>query len=484
MPEIRIRPPVHLWIGEERRSVGSGGIHQHVDPSTGQVDAEVPLAGAEEVGRAVEAAHVAFEAWRRTPPPERRRVLSHLADLIEEHGSEFGQLGAFDNGTPVTAVDGLTAISVEWTRYYAGFADKLSSDVTSNYAADGTFSYTLGQPYGVIGVIITWNGPLISLAMKLPAALAAGNTVVVKPSELTPFSAELFAKVVLEAGIPPGVVNVLPGTVEAGEALVAHPLVQKVSFTGGPPTARAILRSCAEQMKPAVLELGGKSANIIFEDADLDAACALGTMMSVGLLSGQGCAFPTRMLVHRPIYEEVLGRVKAVADSITVGDPFEPTSIAGPVVNEAALERILGMIDRAKVDGARLVTGGSRKGGPLANGFFIEPTVFADVDPNSELAQTEVFGPVLAVIPFTDEAEAVEIANATRYGLSAYVQTNDLRRAHRVAENLEAGEVMINGALNLAVNRPFGGIGISGMGKEGGRQGIEEFLRVKGVGIA
>jgi len=406
-----------------------------------------------------------------------------LADLIEENTPEFARRNALDNGTPIS-LGGLAATSVEWTRYYAGFADKLSSDVTSTYASDGIFSYTLAQPYGVIGIIITWNGPLISLAMKIPAALAAGNTVVVKPSELTPFCAELFADLVAEAGFPPGVVNILPGSAEAGAALVEHPLVEKVSFTGGPATARAILHSCAEQMKPVVLELGGKSANVIFDDANLDDACGRGTMMSVGMLSGQGCAFPTRMLVQEGIYDEVLERVATIAKSIQVGDPFDPGTVAGPVVNQAALERILGMIERAKLDGSRLVTGGARLNGPLAKGYFIEPTVFAEVDPHSELAQKEVFGPVLSVNPFATEEEAVRIANATAYGLSADVHTNDLSRAHRMAEELIAGEVMINGAPNLAINRPFGGFGLSGMGKEGGRNGIEEFLRVKGVGIA
>jgi aldehyde dehydrogenase (NAD+) len=479
----RTRPDVHLRIGDERLASGSGGVYGHVDPTIGEVDKEIPLAGRAEVDRAVEVAHQAFETWRRTPPPERRRLLVRLADLIEEHTPEFARRNALDNGTPV-ALGGLAATSVEWTRYYAGFADKLSSDVTSTYAADGVFSYTLAQPYGVIGIIITWNGPLISLAMKIPAALAAGNTVVVKPSELTPFCAELYADLVAEAGFPPGVVNILPGSAEAGAALVEHPLVKKVSFTGGPATARAILHSCAEQMKPVVLELGGKSANVIFDDADLDDACARGTFMSVGTLSGQGCAFPTRMLVQDTIYEEVLERVATIAKSIPVGDPFDPGTLAGPVVNQAALERILGMIEQAKLDGSRLVTGGARLNGPLAKGYFIEPTVFAEVDPLSELAQKEVFGPVLSVIPFATEEEAVRIANGTAYGLSAYVQTNDLRRAHRMAEELIAGEVMINGAANLAVNRPFGGFGLSGLGKEGGRPGIEEFLRVKGVGIA
>jgi aldehyde dehydrogenase (NAD+) len=287
-----------------------------------------------------------------------------------------------------------------------------------------------------------------------------------------------------KAGIPAGVVNVLPGAPEAGEALVTHPLVQKVTFTGGPATAKKILHACAEQMKPAVLELGGKSANIIFDDADLDAACGLGTFMSVGLLSGQGCAFPTRMLVQESVYADVVDRVAMVAKNIAVGDPWKPTTMAGPVVNAAALDRILGMIDRASRDGARLVVGGSRLGGDLSQGFYLGPTVFADVDPASELAQNEVFGPVLAITPFATEDEAIHIANNTPYGLSGYIQTKDLKRALRVAEELVTGEVLINGAANLRVQRPFGGLGLSGFGKEGGKLGIEEFLRVKSVGIA
>jgi aldehyde dehydrogenase (NAD+) len=480
----RTAPEVHLRIGGEKLSTGSGGVHAHINPATGQVDREIPLAGAAEVDRAVQVAQEAFETWRKTKPAERRRLLLRLADLIEENAVEFGRRGTLDNGTPMTVAGGMIVPSVEWTRYYAGWADKATSDVTSSYAADGEFGYTLAQPYGVIGIIITWNGPLISLAMKIPAAVAAGNTVVVKPSELTPFSGELFMDLVEQAGFPPGVVNILPGDPAAGAALVAHPLVQKVTFTGGPATAQKILQSCAEQMKPAVLELGGKSANIIFEDADLDAACMHGALMSVALLSGQGCAFPTRMLVHEPIYDDVIARVTDIAKNFVVGDPFDPGTTSGPVVNEAALTRILGVIEKAKKDGARLVIGGERLSGALSEGFFIEPTVFADVDPQSDLAQNEVFGPVLSIIPFTDEADAIRIANCTKYGLSAYIHTKDLGRALRVAEELITGEVMINGAANLGVNRPFGGLGLSGMGKEGGRQGFEEFLRIKGVAIA
>ncbi|OBI21186.1 aldehyde dehydrogenase [Mycobacterium sp. E2497] len=478
------RPEVSLRIGGEKRHTASGGTYQHINACTGLPDAEIPMAGAAEINEAVEAAHSAFLDWRKTNPAERRRILLRFADLIEQHSDDFVRLGTFDNGTPSGMVSALVAMSVEWTRYYGGWADKITSDISASFGTHGEFSYTLSQPYGVIGVIITWNGPLISLAMKVPAALAAGNTVVIKPSELTPFSANLYADLAAEAGIPSGVVNVVPGSAEAGSALVAHPLVKKITFTGGPDTARKILATCAAQIKPAVMELGGKSGNIVFEDANLDLACGVGTMMSVGLMSGQGCALPTRMIVARSLYDDVIARVSAMASVIKVGDPFQPDTMAGPIVNAAALERITGMIERAKQDGARLVTGGERIGGDLADGYFLQPTVFADVDPLSELAQREVFGPVLSIIPFDNEDEAIDIANSTPYGLSGYVFTNDLKRAHRVAEALETGEVLINGAMNLAVHRPFGGFGISGMGKEGGRQGLDEFLRTKSVSIA
>jgi aldehyde dehydrogenase (NAD+) len=480
----RTPPPVHLRIGAERRATGSGGVHQHISPVTGQPEAEIPLAGSSEIDEAVRAAHAAFGGWRGTRPAERRRLLLRLADLLDGNVAEFARRGTLDNGTPLSVAGGFVPQSSEWTRYYAGWADKISSDLTAFHSKDGEIGYTLAQPYGVIGVIITWNGPLISLAMKIPAALAAGNTVVVKPSELTPFCGELFADLIEEAGFPPGVVNIMPGAPEAGAALVSHPLVKKVTFTGGPDTAKRILHSCADLMNPACLELGGKSANLVFDDADLDVACAHGTFTSVAVLSGQGCALPTRMLVHEPVYDAVVGRVAEIAKSITVGDPFDPATVSGPVVSQSALVRITAMIEQAKLDGARLVTGGARLEGALAGGYFLEPTVFADVDPSSELAQREVFGPVLAITPFRTEDEAIEIANSTPYGLSAYIQTTDLRRAHRVADALVTGEVLVNGAANLGVHRPFGGVGMSGFGKEGGRAGLEEFLQVKSVAIS
>lgn len=477
--------PVHLRIGADRLATGSGGNHERISPITGKVDGVIPLAGAEEIDRAVRAAHEAFQSWRRTNPSERRGLLLRLADLFDDNDSELNRLLTVDMGGAYVPGTGSQSMASNYTRYYAGWADKYTSDVVASWLPNREFGMTLAQPYGVIGTIVTWNGTLGSIAMKVPAALAAGNTVVVKPSELTPYAGEFIADLFDEAGFPPGVFNILPGNAAAGEALVRHPLVSKITFTGGPATATRVIQTAAEAIKPVVVELGGKSANIVFDDADLDATCLHAGMLSMGFFAGQGCSFPTRMLVQRTIYDEVVERMAAIARSITVGDPFQPGVIAGPVISQGAVDRIMGLIERAPAEGARLIAGGGRPElpGELAGGYYIEPTVFADVDPKSELAQKEVFGPVLAITPFSDEAEAIRIANDTPYGLAGYIRTSDLARAIRVAEQLEAGDVHINGAGNLGVNRPFGGWGMSGIGKEGGRQGLEEFLRVKGVGI-
>lgn len=477
--------PVHLHIGGAMLTTGSGGVHAHLYPATATTTSTIPLAGASEADAAVEAAHEAFPGWRTTAPGEKRAILERLATLVRDNAEEFGKLGAIDNGTPATFAAYGAYIAAEWISYYAGWADRIEGRVNSTVTDRGELGYTLSEPYGVIGIIITWNGPLISLGMKVAPALAAGNTVVVKPSEMTPYSGELFMKLSAQAGVPDGVINMIPGSVEAGEALVRHPLVEKVSFTGGPITARKILASCAETIKPAVLELGGKSANLIFADADLDAACAFGVDGSIGMMSGQGCAFPTRMLVQQDIYDEVIRRVLARVAQIKVGDPFLPETTSGPVVNEAALHRILGVIERTKsAGGAKLLMGGGRVGGDLADGYFIEPTVFVDVDPDSALAQEEIFGPVLAITPFKDEDEAIAIANNTQYGLSAYIQTRDLGRVLRVAERLKSGVVLANGSRSIQPHRPFGGLGLSGFGREGGKEGLDEFIRVKTIGLA
>jgi aldehyde dehydrogenase (NAD+) len=323
------------------------------------------------------------------------------------------------------------------------------------------------------------------MAMKVVPALAAGNVVVLKPPSLTPFAALLFGELALEAGLPPGALNITPGDADAGEALVAHPDVAKISFTGGGAVARRVMETAARGLKPVALELGGKSANLVFADADLDAAAQMAAIHGVAVLSGQGCVLPTRAYVQDGVYDAFVERVLRIVGSLKVGDPLAPDTFMGPVISSAAAERILGVIERAKAERAgALLTGGTRLGGALAEGAFIAPTVFGDVAHDSHLAREEIFGPVLSITRFRDEAEAIAMANDSRYGLGAYVHTKDVARAHRCADALQAGLVSINAGPAMAPNMPFGGMKQSGFGREGGRAGLDEFLQIKTVHVA
>jgi aldehyde dehydrogenase (NAD+) len=495
-PCSRDTPKVELRIGDKVLSASSGGMHAHINPATGRVQSEFLLAGAREMNAAVESSAEAFEVWKTWRAGQRRDVLMRLANLIEANANEFTRRAVLDNGTPISQATAGAYFAKAWTAYYAGWADKLDGAVTSTFAQGGDivipgfpissdFSYTLQQPFGVIGAIVTWNGPLINMGMKLGAILAAGNTVVMKPSELTPYAADLLGTLVREAGIPEGVVNMIPGGAEAGKALVEHPLVRKVSFTGGITAARSVLAACGAAIKPAVLELGGKAAYIIFEDATLDDAVLHSAIVGAGLLAGQSCACAGRLLVHRAIYKDVLERTVELVGKFPMGDPWDPATQIGPVITEGAVERVLGMIGRAKAqDGVRMLIGGKRAGGALSGGYYIEPTLFAEVDPASEIAQDEVFGPVVGLVPFDTEEEAIRITNGTKFGLASYLHTHDLRRALRVSEQINTGAVYINGAAAVAPNTPYGGLAMSGFGREGGRQGIDEFLRPKTVAIA
>ena len=341
-------PEVHLHIGGEARTSGSGGVHHHVYPATGEIQGPVPLAGPDDVDAAVHAAQAAYPAWRAWRPSERARVLRRLGELMERDADEIARLSVLDNGMTAAMSQPLVGIMANWTSYYAGWADKVEGRVTSFPANQRELAYSMPEPYGVVGIILTWNGPVVSVGMKLIPALAAGNAVVMKPSELTPYATEHVMRLVREAGIPDGVVNLVLGGPETGDALVRHPLVQKISFTGGPSTARRILATCAGFLKPAVLELGGKSANIVFPDADLDMAVAVNAFSVLGTLAGQGCAIPSRMLVHNDIYDAVVERVVSMVDGMQCGDPFDPATVISPVVTRQAQERILAMIERAQ----------------------------------------------------------------------------------------------------------------------------------------
>lgn len=478
----RILADARPLIGGARIDETASGRMSHVSPITGEVQAHLVVAGAAEVDAAVAAAATAQPQWRAVPGDQRRKLLQRLESLIEQDGRELGRRTILELGLPTTAARHYPLLAAAWFGYYAGWADKIQGSTIPLTPPTG-FDYTLVEPYGVVTVIITWNGPLASIGMKVAPALAAGNCVVLKSPELAPFAADRFADLVVEAGFPSGVVNVLPGGPDTGNRLVRHPGVSKVSFTGGGATARRIVEASSQTLVPLALELGGKSANLLFADADLDRAVPNALTWSTVANSGQGCSFPTRLLVERSVYDEVVEGLGKVASSVVVGDPFLPETQMGPVVCQAACERILGAIERAQAEGARLVAGGSRLGGSLAGGFFIPPTVVVDVDPSSDLFRNEVFGPVLAVTPFETEDEAVSLANATPYGLAAYIQSQDSARILRVVPRLSAGTVQVNGKSAMPPNAPFGGYGQSGYGREGGKAGLDEFCQIKNVFI-
>jgi aldehyde dehydrogenase (NAD+) len=479
---LEVLPEPGLLIGDQRVSDTSGGRFQHVYAATGKPTAEVPLAGAAEIDQAVRAARAALPVWRAMTADARRDAMLRFAELLREHAAELGMVSIVDNSAPsMTAMPG-PYVAADMFSYNAGWADKIGGDVIETWPVPA-LDYAKDEPYGVIGVIIPWNGPVYSTGMTVAPALAAGNCVVIKPPEQAPFAVLRLGDLFLEAGFPPGVVNVVTAGPEGGEALVRHDGVDKIHFTGSGATARRILSAALETLKPVGLELGGKSANIVFADANLEEAAGQ-AISGIVNLSGQGCINGTRVLVERPAYEQLVELASTFLSGVVVGDPTDESTLFGPVINEAACRRILGVIEQAKARGARLVTGGERIGGDLADGYYVAPTVFADVDNSSSLAQDEIFGPVLAMMPFDTEAEAVALANDSPYGLAAYIQTNDLRRAHRVSAALDVGNIWVNGFMGIPVSAPFGGVKQSGFGRLGGITGIREFTRTKNVWVA
>jgi acyl-CoA reductase-like NAD-dependent aldehyde dehydrogenase len=480
-PPLELLPPAGLLIGGERAP--GDGEHEHVYPATGQVTAPVAIAGAASIDAAVRAAADAAPRWRRLTGAQRRTLLLALADRITADSERLAGLQTIENGMPAQFARGLPAVAADFVAYYAGWADKLGGELVDTWPV-AAHDYVVDEPYGVVGIIVPWNAPLVSLAQVAAAALAAGNAVVVKPPELAPFSALRMGELALEAGLPPGVLNVVPGGPAGGAALVRHAGVGKLHFTGSVETGRDVLDGAREQLTPVALELGGKSAQIVFADGDVRAA-ARQALTGIVVFSGQGCANGTRVLVQSSVYDEVLELATRRLARLPLGDPLAPGTVLGPVVSAGACERILGIVERARTSGAgRLVTGGERVDGDLADGFFVAPTVFGEVDPASELAQREIFGPVLSFMRFETEDEAVELANATPYGLAAYVNTLDVRRAHRTARRLEAGNVWVNGFFGVPPSMSFGGMKHSGSGRAGGRAGLREFLRSKNVWMA
>jgi acyl-CoA reductase-like NAD-dependent aldehyde dehydrogenase len=473
--------PGKLIINGQAVDAASGRTFTTVNPATETAITTVAEAGPEDVDRAVRAARAAFESgpWPKMKPADRQRVLWKLGDLILEHGDELARLETLDNGKPIFESRQIDVPMVaNCFHYFSGWATKLSGETLPVNPA--FFTYTLREPLGVVGAIIPWNFPMIMVGWKCAPALATGNTVVLKPAELTPLTAIRIGELALEAGLPPGVLNVLPGKGSiAGEALVQHPGVDKIAFTGSTEVGKHIMRQCADSMKKVTLELGGKSPNIVFADADMEAALRGATS---GIFYGKGevCAAGSRLLVEAKVHDEFVAKLAERANKNVPADPLNPKTRLGALVSETQMNRVLGYVKSGVAEGARLVAGGQRA--PVdGKGFFVQATVLDGVDNAMRVAQEEIFGPVLSVIRFENEDDAVKKGNDVIYGLAAGVWTRDVKKAHAVARRLQAGTVWVNAYNFFDAGMPFGGYKSSGFGRDLGPDCLREYTQVKSV---
>lgn len=484
MPAYLDGKPKLLLIDGKLVPALSGRTFQTINPSNGKVLAEVAEAGEADIDLAVAAARRAFEGpWSKFKPFDRQAVLLKLADLVEANFDELSILDTLDMGGPIASTAGKRRRAVSLLRYYAGLATSTHGHTIENSQAGEIFSYTLKEPVGVVAAINPWNGPLGLAIWKLAPALAAGCTVVLKPAEQAPLSPMRLGELCLEAGIPPGVVNVVAGFGAAGAALAAHPGVDKIAFTGSTEVGQHIIRASAGNLKRVSVELGGKSPNIVFADADLDSAVP-GAAMAVFANSGQICSAGTRLFVERKIYDEFVERLAAFAKGLKVGNPLDPKTQLGPLVSDAQLERVTGYLQRGKSEGARTAAGGNRiMDEGLADGYFVAPTVFADVEDSMAIAREEIFGPVISAMPFDTVEEVIRRGNDTEYGLGSGVWTRDINNAQRISKGLRAGSVWINCYQTMDPAVPFGGYKMSGYGRESGAEHMEEFLQTKSVWI-
>jgi len=473
--------PGRLFIGGEWQDAESGKTFEVIDPARAEVVTEVAEADAADMDRAVRAARAAFEGdWRRMMPRQRGRLMWKLAERLEERKDEIALVETLNNGKPLFESGIDVAMAIQTYEYYAGWATKIEGE-TIPVSVPYQFNYTLREPIGVVGAIVPWNFPLNLASWKVAPALAAGCTVILKPASETPLTALLLADAAAEVGFPPGVLNVVPGHGRtAGEALVAHPGVDKIAFTGSTAVGQHIARVAVDTVKRVSLELGGKSPNIVFADADLPAA-AKGALNGIFYGKGEVCAAGSRLLVEESAHEQLVGMVAEGADAMKVGDPLEKGTRIGAVVSEQQMETVLGYIQKGVEEGARLVAGGGRA--DIEPGYFVKPTVFDDVTSDMTIAREEIFGPVLATLTFDGVEEAIELANDSMYGLAAAVWTSDVKKAHYVASRLKAGTVWINTYNLYDPASPFGGYKESGYGRDLGRHALEGYTQVKSVWV-
>jgi aldehyde dehydrogenase (NAD+) len=454
-----------------------------INPATGEVLTQIAEASHADVDRAVVAARRAFEdrngGWRKLSASERGRMVWKLADLIEKNIDEFAELETLDNGKPIFEsryVDMPMVIDV--LRYYAGWATKIHGETVNSF--ETAFTYTLREPVGVVGLIVPWNFPLLLASWKLGPALACGNTLVLKPAEQTPLTALRLGELVIEAGFPAGVINILTGGPETGKAIVEHPGIDKIAFTGSTAVGKEIMRGAADTLKRVTLELGGKSPNIVFADSDIDNAVK-GAINGIFYGKGEVCNAGSRLFLESKVKDEFTEKLVGRASKMRPSDPLDPKTRMGAIVSQEQMQTVLGYIETGKRDGAKLLAGGNRVQVDGSKGFFIEPTIFGDVKNNMRVAQEEIFGPVLAVLTFDDVDEVIEQANNNPYGLAAAVWTRDVKKAHSVSRRLKAGTVWINTYGLMDASLPFGGYKGSGFGRELGANALEHYTEIKTV---
>jgi len=480
---VRNQDVIPMLIGGKRVLASDGGTIDVLNPATGQVITKVPAATAEDIETAYQAASAAFPTWSRAHPLERGKALRDLADLIEEHGDELAALDVMDNGSPIKEMRKDVDIAAAQLRYFAGLVSQVRGETIPT--GDGRLNYTLRQPYGVVGRIVPFNHPLMFAAGKIAAPLAAGNTVIMKPSEHTSLSSLRLAELISDV-LPPGVMNMVTGWGHtAGDALVAHPGIRRLAFIGAETTGRAIVaRAMGVNVKHVSLELGGKNPLLVFPDADLDLAVE-GAIRGMNFTwQGQSCGSTSRVFVDRAIHDEFLERLVAAVEPLKQGAPDDWTTETGSMINQAQFDKVQYYVNLGKEEGSKLVLGGQhRTDGDMKDGLFISPAIFSGVDPNSRMAREEIFGPVLAVMPFSGYDEGLALANDTDLGLTAAVYTKDLTVAHRFANDVEAGFVWVNDSSRHFIGAPFGGYKNSGIGREEDLEELESYTQVKNVNV-